>query len=188
MQVHKPTRAHAETRSIFLYNLPPYFLRQCLSLKLKLTDLARLAGSELRTLLSPSLSAKITDRCPWALIFPWLLGIWNPGLILVQQEGSFPRPSLQPHRVSLHCTLYGFDKWATKHWLIVLDRTESKNILSLYSKPISLIHLSLSHAFKYLAITDFLTFFIILSLLEHSIVGIIWLKSSSIFRSASFVG
>lgn len=186
MQVHKPTCAHSETRSIFLYNLPPYFLRQCLSLKLRLADLARLAGSELRTLLSPSLSAKITDRCHWPLFF---CGFWESEI-----QGSFlynknfiPKPSLQPHRVSLHCTLYGFDKRATKHWLIVLDRTESKNMLPLYSKPISLIHLSLSQAFKYLAITDFLTFFIILSLLERSIVRIIWLKSNSIFRSASFV-
>ena len=39
---------YAEARSIFLYNLPPYFLRQYLSLKLKLTDLASMAGSELR--------------------------------------------------------------------------------------------------------------------------------------------
>lgn len=106
---------------------------------------------------------------------------------------SFPSPLCSPksgfsQSFSALYILWFCQTSNTKHWLIILDRTESNNFLPLYSKPISLIHCSLSQAFKYLAITDFLTFFIILSLLECSILGIIWLKSSSIFRSASIVG
>lgn len=72
VQVQEPTCVHTEARDVFLYNLSPYVLRQCLSLNLELSDWPDWVVMSSGTLLSPSLRS----RQHWALVFTCLLRVW----------------------------------------------------------------------------------------------------------------
>lgn len=169
------------------------FLRCCLSLNLSHTDLVRLPRSELSEIpLSPSPGARMTRHVTLSSGLYMGSGDLNSRPHACASNTS-PRAlsaasSLAFHRTSLPCSLHGFDEWATPSIDGQNETGQNQRTFAHYTlSPFHLLVSPCSRPPNIWKLLIFLNFFIILPLLERSIIGITWLESRSIFRLASFV-